>query len=274
MSTLFTKIIDGELPGRFVWSDDRASASSRSTRSDRGTRWSCRAPRSTSGSTPTPRARAPDRGRARDRGRGAQHLVAAAGRLLVAGFEVPHLHLHVFPAWDMAAFDFANAATSVDEAEQDAHPERLRGVPCAGGHGDRCPGLTVAERGAGRRAGRASSRTSAVVGHRRPAAGPPGRIVVTVFGSGYQLRLRTTISSRSQWSWEWSPAAVAHGTCPFEERNFSRRSRCLSGRPNSTEAPAVVRECGRSRGCTGAGPDERPGRRRAVVARKWSSACR
>jgi diadenosine tetraphosphate (Ap4A) HIT family hydrolase len=32
--------------------------------------------------------------------------------LLVAGFEVPHLHLHVFPAWQMSAFDFANAATS------------------------------------------------------------------------------------------------------------------------------------------------------------------
>jgi diadenosine tetraphosphate (Ap4A) HIT family hydrolase len=31
--------------------------------------------------------------------------------LIVAGFEVPHLHLHVFPSWSMADFDFAGAAS-------------------------------------------------------------------------------------------------------------------------------------------------------------------
>jgi histidine triad (HIT) family protein len=55
--------------------------------------------------------------------------------LLVAGFEVPHLHLHVFPAADMAAFDFANAATSTDPDEQDRHAAALRAALRAAGHG-------------------------------------------------------------------------------------------------------------------------------------------
>jgi diadenosine tetraphosphate (Ap4A) HIT family hydrolase len=59
--------------------------------------------------------------------------------LLVAGFEVPHLHLHVFPAWDMAAFDFANAAKTVDADEQDAHAEKLRAALRALGHGAGVP---------------------------------------------------------------------------------------------------------------------------------------
>ena len=59
--------------------------------------------------------------------------------LLVAGFEVPHLHIHVFPAWDMAAFDFANAAATVDEDEQDAHRDALRGALRDAGHGAQVP---------------------------------------------------------------------------------------------------------------------------------------
>jgi diadenosine tetraphosphate (Ap4A) HIT family hydrolase len=60
--------------------------------------------------------------------------------LVVVGFEVPHLHLHVFPAWEMADFDFARAAKSVDDAEQDAHADALRGALRAAGHSDHVPG--------------------------------------------------------------------------------------------------------------------------------------
>jgi histidine triad (HIT) family protein len=59
--------------------------------------------------------------------------------LLVAGFEVPHLHLHVFPAADMAAFDFANAAPTVDAAEQDGHRDALRAALRDAGHGAQVP---------------------------------------------------------------------------------------------------------------------------------------
>ena len=59
--------------------------------------------------------------------------------VIVAGFEVPHLHVHVFPAWDMRAFDFANAAPSVDDAEQDAHRDTLRATLRAAGHDAHVP---------------------------------------------------------------------------------------------------------------------------------------
>jgi hypothetical protein len=40
----------------------------------------------------------------------------------------------------MAAFDFANAAPTVDDAEQDDHRERLRAALRAAGHGVQVPG--------------------------------------------------------------------------------------------------------------------------------------
>jgi diadenosine tetraphosphate (Ap4A) HIT family hydrolase len=41
--------------------------------------------------------------------------------LIVAGFEVPHMHIHVIPAQAMSDMDFANAARSTEQSElQDA----------------------------------------------------------------------------------------------------------------------------------------------------------
>jgi diadenosine tetraphosphate (Ap4A) HIT family hydrolase len=37
--------------------------------------------------------------------------------LMIAGFEVPHTHLHVIPISSMGHLSFANAASSVDQAE-------------------------------------------------------------------------------------------------------------------------------------------------------------
>jgi histidine triad (HIT) family protein len=140
MSTVFTKIIDGELPGRFVWSDERAVA------------FLSVNPLGPGHTLVVPREEVDhwvDAG-----GELVAHLtavskaVAVAVRtiwqpprvgLMVAGFEVPHLHLHVFPAWDMSAFDFANAARTVDAAEQDAHRDRLRATLRAAGHGAAVP---------------------------------------------------------------------------------------------------------------------------------------
>jgi histidine triad (HIT) family protein len=137
MSTVFTKIIDGELPGRFVWSDDRAVG------------FLSINPLGPGHTLVVPREEV-DQWVDADAGLLA-HLtnisraIGAAVQevwqpprvgLLVAGFEVPHLHVHVFPAWDMAAFDFANAAKTVDDAEQDAHADKLRSALRAAGHGE------------------------------------------------------------------------------------------------------------------------------------------
>ena len=140
MSTVFTKIIDGTLPGRFVWSDDVAVG------------FLTINPLGPGHTLVVPRAEV-DQWVDADPGLLAHltevaHAIGAAVRtlwqpprvgLLVAGFEVPHLHVHVFPAWDMAAFDFANAAATVDEDEQDAHRDALRGALRDAGHGAQVP---------------------------------------------------------------------------------------------------------------------------------------
>jgi diadenosine tetraphosphate (Ap4A) HIT family hydrolase len=140
MATVFTKIIDGDLPGRFVWSDDVAVA------------FLSINPLAPGHTLVVPRAEV-DHWVDADPAllahlTAVSHAVGEAVRtvyapprvgLLVAGFEVPHLHLHVFPADDMAAFDFAHAAATVDAAEQDGHRDALRAALRAAGHGAHVP---------------------------------------------------------------------------------------------------------------------------------------
>jgi histidine triad (HIT) family protein len=140
MSTVFTKIIDGDLPGRFVWSDDVAVG------------FLSINPLGPGHTLVVPRAEVdhwvdadPDllthlTSVAHAIGKAAQGIWQPPRvGLLVAGFEVPHLHLHVFPAWDMAAFDFANAAKTVDATEQDGHRDALRAALRVAGLGAHVP---------------------------------------------------------------------------------------------------------------------------------------
>jgi len=46
--------------------------------------------------------------------------------LIVAGFEVDHCHLHLIPANSMADLSFANAAPTVDRSVLEANAERIR----------------------------------------------------------------------------------------------------------------------------------------------------
>ena len=140
MSTVFSRIIDGELPARFVWSDDRAVA------------FLSVNPLGPGHTLVVPRAEIDQWVDAPPELLGhltaVAHAVGDAVRrvwapprvgLLVAGFEVPHLHVHVFPAAGMAAFDFANAAAAADPDEQDGHAEALRSALRAAGHGAHVP---------------------------------------------------------------------------------------------------------------------------------------
>jgi len=45
--------------------------------------------------------------------------------LIIAGFEVPHAHVHVFPAYGLASFDFKRANPNVLAAELDDARERI-----------------------------------------------------------------------------------------------------------------------------------------------------
>jgi histidine triad (HIT) family protein len=127
MATLFTKIIEGEIPGRFVWRDDRAVA------------FLTIAPIAHGHTLVVPIEEVdhwvdlePDL---------AAHLLEVSRRvgqaqmrafsprrigLIVAGLEVPHCHLHVIPIDSEADLSFARADHSPDPARLDAAAEALR----------------------------------------------------------------------------------------------------------------------------------------------------
>jgi histidine triad (HIT) family protein len=115
MTTIFTRIIDGEIPGTFVHRDERCVV------------FMSINPLAPGHALVVPREEI-DRWTDADPDLNA-HLFAVAQRiagaqerafdcervgLIVAGYEVPHLHVHVIPTTDMSQFNFANAAASVD----------------------------------------------------------------------------------------------------------------------------------------------------------------
>ena len=127
MPTLFTRIIDGDLPGTFVWRDDQCVAFL-SINPLRPGHTLVVAREEIDHWLQCP----PD---LRD------HLFAVAQAigqaiedvwspekvgLMIAGLEVPHLHLHVSPIWAVNDLDFANAARSITREELADSGERLR----------------------------------------------------------------------------------------------------------------------------------------------------
>ena len=59
--------------------------------------------------------------------------------LLTAGFEVPHLHLHVFPITGEADISFANAQRGQDPEVLDANAAKLKAALRDQGHGEQVP---------------------------------------------------------------------------------------------------------------------------------------
>lgn len=135
MPTLFTRIISGEIPGRFVWRDDRCAA------------FLTIAPLAPGHTLVVPLEEVdhwidldPDL---------AAHLVHVGqkiGRaqqdvfqpvkvgLLVVGEEVPHTHLHLVPFHHLSQLELANADHDPDPAALDDAAERLRSTLRAHGH--------------------------------------------------------------------------------------------------------------------------------------------
>lgn len=137
MATVFTRIIQGELPGRFVWRDDRCVAllSINPLRP---------------GHTLVVPVEEVDHWIDLDADL-ARHLVGVAqavGRaqqaafrperigLMIAGLEVPHTHLHVVPIWGVHDLDFANAASDPDPAGLDDAADRIRAALADLGHAE------------------------------------------------------------------------------------------------------------------------------------------
>ena len=128
MPTIFTRIIEGEIPGTFVWRDDRCVAFLSINPLAHGhtlvvpieevDHWIDLSAELTSPTSST-----------------VSHVIGHAQQaafaperigLIVAGYEVPHVHVHVIPTTSMAELSFANAAASVTREELESAAEALR----------------------------------------------------------------------------------------------------------------------------------------------------
>lgn len=136
MASVFTKIIGGELPGRFVWKDDRVVAFLTIQPIRAGhvlvvprqevDQWIDLEPAVWSHVMHVSRSI----GVALRRGFGCARV-----GLIVAGFEVPHVHVHVVPAQTMADVSFANARNAKPE-DLDAAAQTIRAALEALGHAE------------------------------------------------------------------------------------------------------------------------------------------
>jgi histidine triad (HIT) family protein len=127
MATIFTRIIAGELPGTFVWRDDACVAFLSINPLAFGhtlvvpitevDQWTDLPVEDVVHLTAVCHVI----------GRAQKHAFSCERvGLIIAGFEVPHVHLHVIPTVSMAQLNFANAAGSIPAGELDDAAERLR----------------------------------------------------------------------------------------------------------------------------------------------------
>ncbi|WP_250029615.1 HIT family protein [Paractinoplanes maris] len=129
MATIFSQIINGDIPGRFIWTDDRVAA------------FLTIAPLTAGHTLVVPREEIDDWTQLPAELLGhvmaVSHRVGAALKvaysaprvgLVVAGFEVPHAHVHVFPAWEMADFDFSRVDSDVPGERLDEDQKRILDV--------------------------------------------------------------------------------------------------------------------------------------------------
>lgn len=135
MPTVFTRIIDGDLPGTFVWRDEHCVA------------FLSINPLRPGHTLVVPRAEVdhwidlPDDVAdhlftvARTLARAIQHAYSPTKvGLMIAGLEVPHTHLHVVQIDGAHDLDFDNAASSVDASELEEAARRIRTALADLGH--------------------------------------------------------------------------------------------------------------------------------------------
>ena len=133
--TIFTRIIDGDIPGRFVWSDSVCVAFMDVRPLNRGhvlvvpraevDHWIDLEPKVASHLMTVAHAVAT-----------AQQVAFSPTRvgMMIAGFEVPHTHVHVIPVDHMGHLDFANADTEPDQERLDGDMLLLRQLLRDHGH--------------------------------------------------------------------------------------------------------------------------------------------
>lgn len=132
MPTVFSRIIDGDLPGRFVYRDDRCVS------------FLSINPLRPGHILVVPRVEIDhwidlDPDEWRHLTQVAQRLAVALQRayeptrvgMMLAGLEVPHAHIHLVPIDSEQDLDFANADPEPDPTDLDAAAERVRAAVAA-----------------------------------------------------------------------------------------------------------------------------------------------
>ncbi len=127
MPTLFTRIIDGELPGRFLWKDEHCVA------------FLSINPLQVGHTLVVPRAEVDhwldlDPALTAHLTRVSQTIgraLMAAFRpvkvgMMIAGLEVPHVHLHLVPIQGLRDLDFANAERNPRDEDLDAAADKIQ----------------------------------------------------------------------------------------------------------------------------------------------------
>jgi diadenosine tetraphosphate (Ap4A) HIT family hydrolase len=127
MATIFTRIIEGDIPGTFVWRDDlcvvfmsinpMAVGHALVVPIEEVDHWVDASPELAAHLFAV------------------SHRIAAAQKaafdcdkvgLIIAGYEVPHAHIHLIPTTNMGQLSFANAAASVAREDLEAAAAAIR----------------------------------------------------------------------------------------------------------------------------------------------------
>ena len=137
MPSIFTRIIQGELPGRFLWRDESVVA------------FLTIAPIQPGHALVVPIEEV-DHWLDGDPELNA-HLMAVSQKvgaaiqevfqptkvgLMIAGLEVPHVHLHLVPIHELRDLDFSRADQSPDPAAMDEAADKIRAALRAAGHAE------------------------------------------------------------------------------------------------------------------------------------------
>ena len=140
MTTIFTRIIEGEIPGRFVWRDETtvaflpvallAPGHTLVVPIDPVDHWIDLSPEAS--------ARLWWVAQTISRGLDALYRPVKVG-VLVVGEEVPHAHVHLVPFTDVAQMSFAHVDSSPASEDLDGQADALRVELRAAGHGGFVP---------------------------------------------------------------------------------------------------------------------------------------
>jgi histidine triad (HIT) family protein len=133
--SLFTRIIRGEVPGRFVWRDERAVGFLTIAPLRPGHTLVVPIEEIDHWLDVPPELMQHLTGVAQKIGQAVQRTFRPEKvGLMIAGLEVRHVHLHLVPIHSLGDLDFAKADTKATPAALDAAAERLRAALREAGH--------------------------------------------------------------------------------------------------------------------------------------------